>query len=85
MDSNSTMGPFCNEDLVEDIESSKRKIVVTGAGGSMVARQNATHLGQRKKLWFDKNAIADTLSLKCMADTHTKLLVAGSVASSRCI
>ena len=63
LDNESTMDLFCNKDLVTEIAKTTGKMTVEGNGGKMQVRHKATVPGYARRVWFDKKAITNIISL----------------------
>jgi hypothetical protein len=63
LDNESTMDLFCNRAFTTGVCNTKKKVTIQSNGGTLVARKLATIKGYQHKVWFDKRAITNILSL----------------------
>jgi hypothetical protein len=64
LDSQSTMGLFCNKALVDKIHKSSNTMRLKSDGGSMLVCQKATMPGYKNKVWFSAEAITNVIALR---------------------
>jgi hypothetical protein len=57
------MDLFCNRTFTTGVCNTKKKVTIQSNGGTLVARKLATIKGYQHKVWFDKRAITNILSL----------------------
>jgi hypothetical protein len=62
-DNESTMDLFCNKAFTTRVYNTKKKVTIQSNGATLVARKLATIEGYQHKVWFDKRAITNILSL----------------------
>ena len=63
LDNESTMDLFCDKKFVTDVAEADGNITVSGNGGTLVVKRKATLKGYHSRVWFEKWAITNILSL----------------------
>jgi hypothetical protein len=70
LDSQPTMGLFCNASLVINISKSRSNMQLKSNGGTMVFTRKATMEGYNKTAWFSTRAITNIIALCNLIDQY---------------
>ena len=70
LDNELTMDLFCNDKFVTDVHQTKHPINVVSNGGTLATKKKASVDGYHRRVWYNKEAITNILSLANVATQY---------------